>query len=89
MPMRPCVEHLQGVDEPLPFGAEQLAGGHAAVLEDDLARLAGAHPELVFLLAGAEARRAVLDDEGRDAARPLALRRDGHHHDEVRRRARA
>ena len=37
------VEHLQGIDEPLPLLAQQVVGGHAAVVEDDLARVAGAH----------------------------------------------
>ena len=61
------VEHLQRVDEALPFDSEQLRRRHAAVLEDDLARLAGPHAELVFLLAGAKPWRAALDDERGDA----------------------
>ena len=79
----PGVEHLQGVDEPLALDAEQLCLGHAAVLEDHLARLAGAHPELVFLLAGAKPWRAALDDERRDAPRALAARGHRHHDDEI------
>src|SRR5438552_14497078 len=46
----PRIEHLQRVDEPLPFLAEHLETWHAAVLEDHLARLARAHAQLVFFL---------------------------------------
>ena len=52
-----------------------------------LGRLAGAHAELVFLLAGDEARRAALDDERRDALVALARVGDGHHDHRVARRA--
>ena len=77
-----AVEHLQRVDEALPFLAEQLVGRHAAVVEDDFARVAGAHAELVLFLAGRHARRPVFDDEGRDAAmslRPVGHGDDDHH----------
>ena len=66
------------VDEALPFLAEQLIGRHPAVVEEHLAGLAGAHAELVFLLARRHARRAVLDDERRDALRPGGAIGDRH-----------
>ena len=47
------VEHLHRVDEALSFLAEQLIERNAAVVEQHFARVAGAHAELVFLLARA------------------------------------
>src|SRR5262249_15138002 len=64
--------------------AEEVLRGHAAVLEDELGRVRGAHAELVLLLAGAEALRPALDDEGGDALLALALVRHRHHHRGVR-----
>ncbi len=72
------VEHLQRLDEALPFFADQLGARDAAVLKDHFGRFAGAHAELVFLLAGEKAWRAALDDERRDAFVALALVGDGH-----------
>ena len=75
------VEHLQRLDEALALLADQLVGRDAAVLEQHLGGLAGPHAELVFLLAGAQARRAALDDERRDALGAAGL--VGHrHHDQ-------
>src|SRR5262249_41591817 len=48
--------------------AEDVAARDAALLEDQLARAAGANPELVLLLADAEAVEAALDEERGDAA---------------------
>ena len=67
MEMRPPSSTLQAVDEALVELAQQLRLGQPAVFEDHLAGGAGAQAELVFLLAGAEARRALFDDERRDA----------------------
>src|SRR4029453_7514259 len=74
------IEHLEGIDEPLALGAEHLRRRHAAILEDHFARIARAHPELVFLLARAKPWRATLDDEGGNAAAALAAA--GHRHDD-------
>ena len=54
--------------------------GHAAVVEDDLGRVAGADAVLLELLALADAGRAGRDDEGRVAA-GAELRLDGEHED--------
>ena len=45
------VEHLQRLDEALALLAEQLRRRARGILEDDLARVARAHAELVLLLA--------------------------------------
>ena len=63
----PGIQDLHRVDEALSLLAKQLIGGNAAVVEEHLAGVARAHAELVFLLPGRHARRAVLDDERRDA----------------------
>ena len=57
--MRPGIEHLHRVDEPLPLGAQQLIGRDPAVLEQHFARVARAHAQLVFLLAGASDRASL------------------------------
>ena len=59
------VEHLERVDKALPFDSKHLRDGHSALLEDDLARLAGPHAELVFLLPGAKpfALRSTINAE--------------------------
>ncbi len=62
-----AIENLEAVDEAFALLAQQLGGGQAAVFEDHFAGGAGAHAELVFLLAGAEAGRALFDNEGGDA----------------------
>src|SRR4029453_15412161 len=66
---------------------QELAGRHAAVLKDHLAGLTRPHPELVFLLAGAEPGGATLDDERRDAATAFRARSDRHDDDDVARLA--
>ena len=75
MPERPARQHQALVVEPAhqhPHAAAHLAQHvlrrHLAVLEDQLAGVRAAHAELVELLGRAEAREALLDDEGRDAA---------------------
>ena len=73
------IEHLQRVDESAPLLAEQLRRRHTAVLEDHLARVARAHPELVLLAPGGHAGRAMLDDERGEPAVPFRRVRDGHH----------
>ena len=69
---------MQAVDEAFAFRAEEIFGGHAAIGEDDLAGVAGAQAELVFLLAGAKAGSSLLDDERRDAVVFLRGVGDGH-----------
>ena len=59
--------------------AQDVLRRHLAVLEDELAGVRAAHPELVELLRGLEARHPLLDDEGRDAlgsGRGVGLRVD-------------
>src|SRR3989442_4110441 len=73
------VEHLQRVDESLSLFAQQVERRHAAILEEDLARLARAHPELVLFLAKPEPRGPAFDDEGGNAAVSLAPIGHGHH----------
>ena len=48
--------------------AEDVRRGHAAVLEDELARAARADAELVLLLADRESGDPALDEERGDAA---------------------
>jgi hypothetical protein len=47
---------------------EHVLGRHLAIFEDELAGVGAAHAELVELLRGREAGKALLDEEGRDAA---------------------
>ena len=49
--------------------AQHVLGRHLDVLEHQLAGVAAAHAELVELLRDREALHALLDQEGRDAAR--------------------
>src|SRR5262249_15585867 len=70
-----AVEHLHGGLEALALlAADQLAGGDAAVLEDDVAGVVAALSHLAVDLAEPEARRAGLDEEGGDAGSTLLLR---------------
>ena len=55
-----AIENAQAIDEAFAGLAEQLRFGQAAIGEDDFAGGAGAHAQLVFLLAGAKAGRALL-----------------------------
>src|SRR5262245_55383077 len=48
--------------------AEDVVARHGAVLEQQLARAAGADPELVFLPANREARKTALHEKGGDSA---------------------
>ena len=65
--MRPFIQRLDRDLVALADVAEDVARGHLAVVEDQLARAAGADAELVFLLADAEPGRIALDDKRRDA----------------------
>ena len=67
----PAVEDLQAVHEAVALLAQQIFLGHETIAEDNFGSVAGAHAQLVFLFAGAEAGRALLDDEGGDAVGPL------------------
>ncbi len=53
------------------FSAEEVLHGHAAVLELQFDDGNAADPHLVLDLSDREARGRLLDDDGRDAARPL------------------
>src|SRR5215210_6227158 len=62
--------------------AEQMIGGHPAVLEDDLGRVGGPDPKLRLLLALAEPGRPLGHDERGLAPRPqLGIDRGDHHVD--------
>src|SRR4030095_6033462 len=54
--------------EALTLGADTVRDRHPALVNPRLARVGGADPELVLRLAHGEAGRALLDDEGGDAA---------------------
>ena len=77
--MRPLSRIRSVSTKPMPSSPSRFAERHAAVLEDQLGGVRGAHAELVLLAPGAEARRPALDDERRDAL--LARRAVGHRHD--------
>ena len=86
----PGVEHLHGLDEPLPSSPMSCVGRHAAVLEQHLARVARPHAELVLLLAGAQARRVPRSTTNAEMPR-VPGRPVGHRHRDqhVARRGRA
>ena len=67
MEMRPPSRIRRLSTKPSPRLPQQLRRRQAAIVEDHFAGGAGAQPELVFLLAGAETGRAFFDDERRDA----------------------
>ena len=62
-----AIQNSQAVDEAFAGLAEQLRCGQAAIGEDHFAGGAGAHAQLVFLLADAKSGRALLENESRDA----------------------
>ena len=63
-----AIQNPQAVDEAFVQLAEQSAlAGKPAVLENHFAGGAGAQAQLVFLLAGAETGRVLLEDERRNA----------------------
>jgi len=64
------VERSHGRTESGSLGADQSVGRNAYVVEVDLSRRRALDAELAFGCAEAHARVALLDDEGRDAARP-------------------
>jgi hypothetical protein len=64
----PFVQRLDGDLVALADLAEHVGARHAAILEQQLARAAGADAELVFLLADGEAGKAALDEKRGDAA---------------------
>src|ERR1700722_20363612 len=59
----PAIQNPEAVHESLTLFAEQLRFRHPAICEDDLASSAGAHAELVFLLAVLKTRYALLKNE--------------------------
>ena len=66
----PLVEDLQGVEEAVVDLAQPLLVGDLDVLQHQLGGVRGVQPHLLDLLAGAEAGRPALDDEG---GQPLGL----------------
>ena len=63
--------------------AEDVRARHPALVEDQLARAAGADAQLVFLLADAKALESTLDQERGDAAVAGARVRVGEHDEEI------
>src|SRR4030095_1107192 len=63
------IEHLHAVHESMSLFAEQLVGWNPAVIEQDLARVRGAHAKLVFFLSGRHSASTAFDDEGGDSFR--------------------
>ncbi len=63
----PAVENPQAIDESFAHFSEHLRIREPAIGEQHLAGGAGAHAQLVFLLADSESRKALFEDEGRDA----------------------
>ncbi len=68
-----AVEGLHRHLEPLALLAEEVFGGNAAVLEDQLHGRRGADAELLLLLAESKAGGVFFDDEGADAMMLLGL----------------
>ena len=84
MPMRPASSTCSALMNPCPSAPSSCARRHAAVLEDHLARLAGAHPELVFLLARRGTRACPRSTMNAEMPRlPLPRVRHRHDHDQV------
>ncbi len=70
----PDAAAVEGLEEQLvalPLGAEHVPGRDPAVLEDELAGVAGVEAHLLLHPADGEAGRIGLDDEGADLARLL------------------
>jgi hypothetical protein len=63
LPLQPCRELVEAP----PFFAQQVLGGHRAILQRQLRGVGGAHAHLVEPPAHREARRVALDQEHRDA----------------------
>ena len=68
MPMRPSFSVSIADLVALADLAEHVRARHAAILEEQLARAAGADAQLVFLLADREPGEAALDQKRGDAA---------------------
>src|SRR4029079_12221606 len=66
----PGIEHAHGIDKAVSLAAEASIVADAALLEQDLAGVARAHAELVFLLPSAQSWRAPVEDERRNPFRP-------------------
>src|SRR5262245_35792448 len=75
-----CVEDLQRVDVTLAGFTHERVERYAAILEDNFARIAGTHAELVFLAPRTHAGRPAFHDEGGNAFG--AARAIGYGHDE-------
>ena len=80
--MRPASSTCSVWMKPCPSSPINCAAGTRQFCRMHLGGLARAHAELVFLLAGEQARRAALDDERGNAFAALGL--VGHRHDDQR-----
>src|SRR5580704_12692909 len=77
------VENFKAGDEAFAFRPEQILRGDAAIAENYLGSVAGAHTQLVFFFTRAETRHAFFEDEGADSVRIFCLVGDRHGHTDV------
>src|SRR5580700_3520228 len=80
----PAIQNAQAVDESLALLAQQLRFGHTAIGEYHFTGGAGAHAELVFLLAELKTGNAFFKDERGNAVVGRGAVRDRHGHANVR-----
>ena len=71
------VQRLHGVDEALPFLANEMICRNVDVLEDDFRRIGQADAHLIFFFADGNARAVAFDDEGRNTFNAFRLVGDG------------
>ena len=75
---RPKFSVLSATLWPLPISPEHVAGGHPRILQHDRRRRRAVQAHLVLFLAGAHARKGLLDDE-RGEVLAVDLRKDDDH----------
>src|ERR1017187_7053868 len=78
-----AVEHLQAVDKAIVPLTQELLRRQAAIFENHFAGGAGAQPQLVFLFAQTEPRRAFVHDKSGNAVLGGGAVGDGHGHANV------
>ena len=84
MPMRPASSTCRVWMKPWPSSPMSCVGRESGTARSSTStRFARPHAELVFLLAGDQAGRAALDDEGRDPLGALGPVGHGHHDQDV------
>jgi hypothetical protein len=67
----------------VPLDSQQLVVRNRTVLEHQLMRIAGPHPEFILFLSDGESRRAIFDDESGNAFRAPRIVRHGQDDDDV------